>query len=79
MVSDKTQVLTKSQQGAGQPSSAKDSEVERNPDDLLDVFTTEDLVETTVSKLSKDLNDLSIYSLLEETKQVAQGMRGRHS
>lgn len=78
MGSEKSQVVEKSQQGSGQSSSVKNSEAERNPDSLLDVFTTEDFVETTVNRLSKDLNDLSIYSLLEETKQVAQGIRGLH-
>lgn len=75
---EKSQVLDKSQRGSGQSSSVKDSEADRNPDSLLDVFTAEEFVETTVNKLSKDLNDLSIYSLLEETKQVAQGIRGLH-
>ncbi len=79
MMSEKPQVLAKNQQGSRHPSSVQDSEAERNPDDLLDVFTTEELAETTVSKLSKGLNDLSIYSLLEETKQVAQGIRNQRT
>ena len=76
MGSEKAPVLEKGQQGAAEPSPPKDSKGERNPDSLLDVFTSEELVETTASKLSKDLSDMSIYSLLEETKQVAQGIRG---
>ena len=75
MGSEKAPVLEKSQQGAAEPSPTKESKGERNPDSLLDVFTSEELVETTASKLSKDLSDMSIYSLLEETKQVAQGIR----
>lgn len=76
MGNEKSQVLEKSQQGDGGPTPTKDSKAERNPDSLLDVFTNEVLEETTASKLSKDLTDLSIYSLLEETEQVAQGIRG---
>jgi hypothetical protein len=78
MGNEKSQVLEKGQQGAAEPSPPKESKVDRNPDSLLDVFTSEELVETTASRLSKDLTDLSIYSLLEETKQVAQGIRGLH-
>jgi hypothetical protein len=78
MGNEKSQVLEKGQQGAAEPSPTKDAKVERNPDSLLDVFTSEELVETPVSRLSKDLSDLSIYSLLEETKQVAQNVRGLH-
>ncbi|HUV52404.1 MAG TPA: hypothetical protein VMW64_04940 [Dehalococcoidia bacterium] len=76
MGNEKSQVLEKGQQGAAEPSPTKESKGERNTDSLLDVFTSEELVETTASKLSKDLSDMSIYSLLEETKQVAQGIRG---
>jgi len=76
MGSEKAPVLEKGQQGAGGPTPTKDSKAERNPDSLLDVFTSEELVETAASKLSKDLSDLSIYSLLEETQQVAKGIRG---
>jgi len=78
MGNEKSQVLEKGQQGAAEPTSTKDSKGNRNPDSLLDVFTNEELEETAASKLSKDLTDLSIYSLLEETKQVAQGIRGLH-
>jgi hypothetical protein len=78
MGNEKSQVLEKGQQGAAEPSPPKESKADRNPDSLLDVFTSEELVETTASRLSKDLTDLSIYSLLEETKQVAQGIRGLH-
>lgn len=78
MGSDKSQVVEKGQQGASEPSPAKDAKAERNTDSLLDVFTTEDPVETTVSKLSKEMNDLNVYSLLEEMKQVARNVRGLH-
>jgi hypothetical protein len=47
-------------------------------DSLLDVFTSEELVENPISKLSKDLNDVSIDSLLEQTKQVAEEIKGGH-
>jgi len=76
MGNEKAPVLEKGLQGAAEPSLTKESKGERNPESLLDVFTSEELVETTASKLSKDLSDMSIYSLLEETKQVAQGIRG---
>jgi hypothetical protein len=76
MGSEKAPVLEKGQKGAAESSPTKDSKADRNPDSLLDVFTSEELVETTASKLSKELSDLSIYSLLEETKQVAQGIKG---
>jgi len=76
MGSEKAPVLEKGQQGAAGPTPPKDSKGNRNPDSLLDVFTSEELVETAASKLSKDLSELSIYSLLEETQQVAQGIRG---
>ncbi|MBM3157715.1 MAG: hypothetical protein FJ004_10595 [Chloroflexi bacterium] len=78
MGNEKSQVLEKNQQNAEGAAPTKDSKENRNPDSLLDVFTSEELVETATSKLSKDLTDLSIYSLLEETKHVAQHVRGLH-
>jgi hypothetical protein len=44
-------------------------------DSMLDIFTTEDLADTLVGKLSKDLGDISILALLEQTKQLAEQMR----
>ncbi len=44
-------------------------------DSLLDVFTSEEAVESSVSRLSKDLGDVSIDSLLEQTRQVAREIK----
>ena len=51
---------------------------DKGTDSLLDVFTSEELVETPISRLSKDLGDVSIYTLLEQTKQLAQEMKCGH-
>lgn len=48
---------------------------DKGTDSLLDVFTSEELVETSISKLSKDLGDVSVYALLEQTKQLAEEMK----
>jgi hypothetical protein len=50
----------------------------KEPDSLLDVFKSEGLEENSVSALSKELGDVSIYSLLEQTKQVADAIKLRH-
>ena len=39
---------------------------------VLEVFRSEGLALDTTSSLSKELGDMSVYSLLEETKQIAQ-------
>jgi len=39
---------------------------------VLEVFRSEGLAVDTTSSLSKELGDMSVYSLLEETKQIAQ-------
>jgi hypothetical protein len=51
---------------------------DKGTDSLLDVFTSEEFVESPVSKLSKDLGDVSIDSLLEQTKQVAEDIKWGH-
>jgi hypothetical protein len=51
---------------------------DKGTDSLLDVFTSEELVESPISKLSKDLVDVSIESLLEQTKQVADDIKWGH-
>jgi hypothetical protein len=48
---------------------------DKGTESLLDVFTSEELIETPISKLSKDLGDVSVYTLLEQTKQLAQDMK----
>jgi len=51
---------------------ANSPQEENKIESVLDVFRSEKLaVDTTVS-LSKELNDMNVYSLLEETKQIAQ-------
>jgi len=44
---------------------------------LMDIFTTEELKDSHISTLSKDLGDVSIYSLLEQSRQVAQEIKLR--
>ena len=40
-------------------------------DSLLDVFTNVEVEETFVSALARELSDVNMNSLLEQTKQVA--------
>jgi hypothetical protein len=56
-------------------STKKDDKV---TDSLLDVFTSEEFVESSISKLSKELGDVSVYSLLEQTKRVAEEIKLGH-
>ncbi len=39
---------------------------------VLDIFRSEELTLDTTSTLSKELSDTNVYSLLEESKQIAQ-------
>jgi hypothetical protein len=39
---------------------------------VLDIFRSEELALDTTSSLSKELGDMNVYSLLEESKQIAQ-------
>lgn len=50
----------------------------KGTESLLDVFTSEELVESPISKLSKDLGDVSVYTLLEQTKQIAEAIKCGH-
>ena len=61
--------------GIASASSGKSSKDAKNSEGMLDVFTSEDLTESTVSILGKDLGNLSMSSLLEETKQLAEEIR----
>ncbi len=45
---------------------------EEKIESVLDVFRSEGLATEVTSSLSKELSDMSVYSLLEETKQIAQ-------
>ena len=44
-------------------------------DSMLDVFTDVEVKENTVSALSRELSDVNIHSLLEQTRQVALEMK----
>jgi len=59
-------------------SSGKSSKDAKNTEGMLDVFTSEDLTESTASILGKDLGNLSMTSLLEETRQLAEEIRRSH-
>jgi hypothetical protein len=45
---------------------------DKRNDSILDVFTSEDTEESDISRLSKYLGDVSIDSLLEQTKKIAE-------
>jgi hypothetical protein len=62
-----------------EPAQAKSPKKDdKGTDSLLDVFTSEELVESSTSRLSKDLSDISIDSLLEQTKKVAEEIKWGH-
>ncbi|UCC60831.1 MAG: hypothetical protein JSV02_03145 [Dehalococcoidia bacterium] len=44
-------------------------------DSMLDVFTSVEVEESLVSILSRDLSDVSIHSLLEQTMQIASEIK----
>ncbi len=48
----------------------------QDTDSMLDVFTDVEVEENTVSMLSRELSDVSIHSLLEQTRQIALEMKG---
>jgi hypothetical protein len=51
---------------------ASSPQEEEKIESVLEVFRSEELALDTASSLSKELGDMSVYSLLEETKQIAQ-------
>jgi len=51
---------------------ASSPQEEEKIESVLEVFRSEELALDTTSSLSKELGDMSVYSLLEETKQIAQ-------
>jgi hypothetical protein len=57
---------------AANTSSTNNPQEDEKIESVLDVFRTEELAVDTTSTLSKELSDTSVYSLLEESKQVAQ-------
>jgi ribosomal protein L12E/L44/L45/RPP1/RPP2 len=46
-------------------------------DSMLDVFTGVEVEENLVSELARELSDVSVHSLLEQTRQVAGDIRRR--
>ena len=44
-------------------------------DGLLDVFTSVEVKESPISALARELGDVSMHSLLEQTRQLASEMR----
>jgi len=64
---------------AADPAQAKNPKKDdKGKDSLLDIFTSEELEESSVSKLSKELGDISIYTLLQQTQQLAQSIKSGH-
>jgi len=49
-----------------------------DPDSMLDVFTGIEVEESLVSELARDLADVSVHTLLEQTRQVAGDIRRGH-
>jgi hypothetical protein len=64
--------------GMPSASSGKSPKDAKNTEGLLDVFTSEELAESTFGLLGKDLGNVSILSLLEETRQLAEEIRRGH-
>jgi len=59
------------------PLLADSPEDDRDADSLLDVFKGVEVEETTLSVLSRQLGDVSIDSLLEQARQVADEIERR--
>ena len=53
----------------------KDTQDGVNPDSLLEIFKSEENPLDPLGTLAKELRDMSVYSLLEETKQIAEKMK----
>ena len=53
----------------------KDTQDSVNPDSLLEIFKSEENPMDPLGTLAKELRDMSVYSLLEETKQIAEKMK----
>jgi hypothetical protein len=51
--------------------SQEDDEIEG----LLEVFKSEELIENPLADLSRDMDDISVYSLLEEIRSIAERVR----
>ena len=44
-------------------------------DDLLEVFRSEELIENSLGDLSRDMEDVSVYSLLEDIRSIADRVK----
>ena len=62
---------------AADPAQREKAPEDGEVDSLLDVFKSEQLSENPISALSRGLSDTSVYSLLEEMKQIAEKVRKR--
>jgi hypothetical protein len=60
---------------AANPPQQKGTQDSVNPDSLLEIFKSEENPLDPLGSLAKELLDMSIYSLLEETKQIAAKMK----
>ncbi len=47
-------------------------------DSMLDIFKSVEMEESFISVLSRELSDVSIHSLLEQTRQVAGEIKRGH-
>ncbi|HUV52471.1 MAG TPA: hypothetical protein VMW64_05290 [Dehalococcoidia bacterium] len=80
---DKPQVLeavNQSTEPSGQPSAKKpEGGEDKDTESILDVFRSEQGEMDTLGPLSEELDDMSIYSLLEEGKKIVSKIRGGRS
>lgn len=73
-----TKVETNALESGSQKIEAANTPVANSPQEnekiesVLDIFRSEELALDTTSSLSKELVDMNVYSLLEESKQIAQ-------
>ena len=58
--------------GAVNTQPANSPQEEKKIESVLEVFKSEELTVDTTSSLSKELNDMDVYSLLDEIKQIAE-------
>jgi hypothetical protein len=53
----------------------KSVKADKDTDSMLDIFTSEEFKEDHISVICKDLGDVSVHSLLEQTRQLAEQIR----
>ena len=69
-------------EGVGQEAATPDPLLADKPkddqdaDSLLDIFKGVEVEESNISVLSRELSDVSIHSLLEQIRQVADEIKG---